>query len=103
MKELEKVIEVKKDTIEIVKQVEHEYTLKGSVLNIHNHPLWVYDFKDDTLEESKKIMESSISLKGKVELKSKVNYDPNKLYFFALNRKNALKKLIKMNILHNEK
>ena len=97
MKEIEKFTK-NRYTIEIVKQKEIEYKLNVSILNIHNLTLFEYSFKTQKLEITKKQSLSIIGTDGKPQYKSRVNQKPECVYFLALNKKNALKKLKKHNL-----
>jgi len=99
MKELEGHKKEKQDQ-EQVERTKAEYTHIGSIRKIHGHILWAWHPQTGGLKRVKIVsnVEIIIDKNGKPQKKihSKVTQEEGWIYFYSLNKKNAIKKVHKM-------
>ena len=72
----------------------HEYKFIGTSRNIHRLRLWSMD-SDGNVEEVKVDRLAYIGMSGKEVLKARANLDPRMKHCYALNAKNAKRKMSK--------
>ncbi len=92
MHELESPLKLRPD-IQLQAETQKEYTLKGSIRK--ERGLTLFMVNPNTLECKPAKITSLVILdeRGKPFAKHRCEYDPNYVYLYALNKKNALKKV----------
>lgn len=93
MKELESPVKIIADT-QLVAEINKEYTLKGSMYKHQDgRKLYAVDPNTMTAEEVHITSNAKIGLDKKVTSEHRAHYDPNKIYVWALNKYNAVRKV----------
>lgn len=88
-----------KDKIELVKQVQQEYKHIGSIKHRPGSTLWQFNTETGELKPAKVTVKAQLvwTSKGGCAKKTRsVIYEDKCVYMWALNRKNAEKKILKV-------
>ena len=88
---------VNRNDVEIVQKTRTEYKYVGTIRRKRGHTLFSFDPETRRIEAVELQREAAVGMDGKPLVSNKVTtFNPKRIYFFALNERNARKKVIKM-------
>ena len=94
---------VNRNDVEIVQKTRTEYKYIGTIRRKRGHTLFSFDPETGKIEAVELQKEAAVGMDGKPLTSNKVTtFNPKRIYFFALNERNARKKVIKMGFDINE-
>lgn len=104
MKEFDEIPSaILKPEIGIVENKKTEYRLVASMRRRKGQTLFAFNPESGELRKVDIQQEKIVGIDGRPVIRSRVtDYNPKRIYFFALNEKNARKKVIKMGFDINE-
>ena len=92
MKELDEVVKIIPD-IQLIAEIQKEYTLKEQLKVKRGLILFAVNLYKVEAEPVEITKELHIDEFGRKYFKNKSNYDPTKIYIYAINKFNALRKV----------
>lgn len=94
---------VNRNDVEIVQKTRTEYKYVGTIRRKRGHTLFSFDTETRKIEPVELQRDVVVGIDGKPLVSNKVTtFNPKLIYFFALNERNARKKVIKMGFDINE-
>lgn len=98
MKDFDKQPEsVNRNDVEIVQKTKTEYKSVGTIRRKRGHTLFSFSPETRKIAPVELQKDVAVSIDGKPFVSNKVTtFNPKLIYFFALNMRNAMKKVIKM-------
>lgn len=88
---------VNRDDVEIVQKTRTEYKYVGTIRRKRGHTLFSFDPETRKIEPVELQKDVAVGIDGNPLVSNKVTtFNPKRIYFFALNMRNARKKVIKM-------
>lgn len=98
MKDFDRLPEsVNRNEVEIVSKTKTEYKYVGTIRRKRGYTLFSFDPETRKIEPVELQKDVAIGIDGKLLASNKVTtFNPKLIYFFALNMRNARKKVIKM-------
>lgn len=88
---------VNRNDVEIVQKTRTEYKYVGTIRRKRGHTLFSFDTETRKIEPVELQKDVAVGIDGRPHVSSKVTtFNPKRIYFFALNMRNARKKVIKM-------
>lgn len=88
---------VNRNDVEIVQKTRTEYKYVGTIRRKRGHTLFSFDPETKKIESVELQRNVAVGIDGKPLTSNKVTtFNPKRIYFFALNERNARKKVIKM-------
>lgn len=88
---------VNRNDVEIVQKTRTEYKYVGTIRRKRGHTLFSFDTETRKIEPVELQRNVAVGIDGKPLVSNKVTtFNPKLIYFFALNMRNARKKVIKM-------
>lgn len=94
MNELESPLKLTQDT-HLQAEIQKEYTLKGSIRKERGLILFMVNPNTKECKQAKITSSAVLGLNNKPTFKHRCEYDPNFIYVYAINSKNAIRKVFK--------